>query len=246
MERQLIPLNTSSRRYFKWSVVAVLGVALALLYWRTQQWLSWEYLAAQEMRLQEIQNQHPWLLAFAAALLYALITGLAPGSATLLSLTYAWFFKFWWGLLIISFGSTLGAFIAFSLSRYLLRDWVQERLQDRWQVVDQAFEREGAFYLVTLRLTPIVPFFLINPLMGLTRIRATTFWWVSQLGMLPGTIAYVNAGAALPSLQHLAEHGPGTIISWQLLLAFALLGVLPLILKRVVDAWRAQRQPRTP
>jgi uncharacterized membrane protein YdjX (TVP38/TMEM64 family) len=233
----------SSRKSFQWLAVVILGLALALLYWRSQDGVSWEFLAAQEERLHVIHQQHPWLLAFTAALLYALITGLAPGSATLLSLTYAWFFKFWWGLLIISFGSTLGAFIAFSLSRYLLRDWVQERLRDRWQVVNQAFEREGAFYLLTLRLTPIVPFFLINPLMGLTRIRATTFWWASQVGMLPGTIAYVNAGAALPSLQHLAEHGPGKIISWQLLLAFALLGVLPLILKRVVDAWRAQRQP---
>lgn len=189
----------------------------------------------------ELRQQHPWVVAVLATLLYALITGLAPGSATVLSLTYAWFFKFWWGLLIISFGSTLGAFIAFSLSRYLLRDWVQSRWQTRWQVVNQAFEAEGAFYLLTLRLTPIVPFFLINPLMGLTRIRATTFWWVSQLGMLPGTIAYVNAGASVPSLGHLAEHGPGEIISWKLLLAFAVLGILPLILKRVVDHWRAKR-----
>lgn len=190
----------------------------------------------------DLRQQHPWLVAVLATLLYALITGLAPGSATVLSLTYAWFFKFWWGLLIISFGSTLGAFIAFSLSRYLLRDWVQSRWQTRWQAVNQAFETEGAFYLLTLRLTPIVPFFLINPLMGLTRIRATTFWWVSQLGMLPGTIAYVNAGANVPSLQHLADHGPGEVVSWQLLLAFALLGVLPLILKRIVDHWRARRQ----
>jgi uncharacterized membrane protein YdjX (TVP38/TMEM64 family) len=234
-------LNKSNGRY-KWAAACTIGLVLALLYWRFNAWFSWEFFVTQEERMQEIRQQHPWLLALAAILVYALITGLAPGSATLLSLAYAWFFKFWWGLLVVSFGSTLGAYIAFSLSRYLLREWVQARLQDRWQVVNQAFEKEGAFYLLTLRLTPIVPFFLINPLMGLTRIRATTFWWVSQLGMLPGTIAYVNAGAALPSLQHLAEHGPGEIVSWKLLLAFAVLGILPLILKRAVDYWQRQRQ----
>lgn len=233
-------MNRSNGRY-KWVAAISIGLVLALLYWRFNAWLSWEFLVTQEERMQEMRQQHPWLLALAAILVYALITGLAPGSATLLSLAYAWFFKFWWGLLVVSFGSTLGACIAFSLSRYLLRDWVQTRLQHRWQVVNQAFEKEGAFYLLTLRLTPIVPFFLINPLMGLTRIRATTFWWVSQLGMLPGTIAYVNAGAALPSLQHLAEHGPGKIVNWQLLLAFAVLGILPLVLKRAVDYWQGQR-----
>lgn len=233
-------MNTS-RALNKWLAALVIGLLLVVVAWRFNTWLSWEFLATQEARMTELRQQHPWVVAVLATLLYALITGLAPGSATVLSLTYAWFFKFWWGLLIISFGSTLGAFIAFSLSRYLLRDWVQSRWQTRWQVVNQAFEAEGAFYLLTLRLTPIVPFFLINPLMGLTRIRATTFWWVSQLGMLPGTIAYVNAGASVPSLGHLAEHGPGEIISWKLLLAFAVLGILPLILKRVVDHWRAKR-----
>lgn len=126
--------------------------------------------------------------------------------------------------------------VAFLLSRYFLRTWVQEKFAGRASIVQQAFERDGAFYLFTLRLIPVLPFFVINLIMGVTNIRASTFWWVSQLGMLPATMAYVYAGSSVPSLQALASNGPGQILTPQLLLAFGLIGLLPLVLRRCL-AW---------
>ena len=114
-------------------------------------------------------------------------------------------------------------------------------MRERLGRFNEAFEREGAFYLFTLRLVPAVPFFVINTVMGLTKVRAATFWWVSQLGMLPGTAAYVYAGSTVPSLQSLADDGVGGILSWQMLLAFAIMGILPLAIKKAVT--RLQTYP---
>lgn len=125
--------------------------------------------------------------------------------------------------------------MAFLMTRYFLQGWVQQKFAKRLESINDAFDREGAFYLFTLRLIPAVPFFVINAVMGLTKIRAITFWWVSQLGMLPGTAAYVYAGSTVPSLKQLAEEGVGKVMSWQLLLAFAILGLLPLVIKRVMS-----------
>lgn len=128
--------------------------------------------------------------------------------------------------------------MAFLMTRYILQDRVQGKFAKRLESINDAFDREEAFYLFTLRLIPAVPFFVINAVMGLTKIRVITFWWVSQLGMLPGTAAYVYAGSTVPSLKKLAEEGVGKVISWQLLLAFAILGLLPLVIKRVMAAVR--------
>lgn len=125
--------------------------------------------------------------------------------------------------------------VAFLISRYLLRDWAQSKMRDRLAGINEAFEREGAFYLFTLRLVPAVQFFVINAVMGLTIIRASTFWWVSQIGMLPGTAAYVYAGSTVPSLTTLAKVGVGSVLSWQMVVAFAIIGVLPLAIKRIVS-----------
>jgi uncharacterized membrane protein YdjX (TVP38/TMEM64 family) len=115
---------------------------------------------------------------------------------------------------------------------------VESRFHARFRKINEAFEREGAYYLFTLRLIPLVPFFVINAVMGLTRIPVRTFWWVSQLGMLPGTFAFVYAGSTLPSINTLAEKGAKGVLDWRLFLAFAILGLLPLILKRMVNRHR--------
>ena len=122
-----------------------------------------------------------------------------------MTLVVAWYFGFWKGLVLVSFASTCGATLAFLLSRYLLRDIIQSKFGERLKTFNESLDREGAFYLFTLRLIPAVPFFVINVVMGLTRIRTTTFWWISQVGMLAGTCVYVYAGSNIPSLSQLVD-----------------------------------------
>ena len=216
-------------------LLAVVFVVAATMYLQFRQALSVDYLASQESQLRQWQVDFPLLAAIAGVAIYVAMAGLSLPGAAILTLAYGWYFGFWEGLLVVSFGSTGGAMVAFLLSRYLLRDWVQSNMQDRLTRINEAFEREGAFYLFTLRIVPAVPFFVINLVMGLTKVRASTFWWVSQIGMLPGTAAYVYAGSTVPSLTKLAEEGVGSVLSWQLVVAFVVIGVLPLAIKRIVS-----------
>jgi pyruvate/2-oxoglutarate dehydrogenase complex dihydrolipoamide dehydrogenase (E3) component len=139
-------------------------------------------------------------------------------------------------VLLVSFASALGATIAMLAARFALRDWVQARFGPRLRGIDQGIEREGGFYLFTLRLIPAVPYFLINLAMGLTPIRPWTFYWVSQVAMFPATVLYVNAGTQLARLD-----SPAGILSWQLIGAFVLLGLFPLAAKRAIEAFKARR-----
>lgn len=166
---------------------------------------SLDYLAAKETELEQLRNSHPILIMAFAFLIYVLATGLSLPGATLMTLVVAWYFGFWKGLVLVSFASTCGATLAFLLSRYLLRDIIQSKFGERLKTFNESLDREGAFYLFTLRLIPAVPFFVINVVMGLTRIRTTTFWWISQVGMLAGTCVYVYAGSNIPSLSQLVD-----------------------------------------
>ncbi len=231
---------------FKLAVlVLVVGMGLTVA-WFARDYLSLDALASQEAELRTWKEHWPWLMALLAIAIYAAMAGLSIPGAVVLTLIYGWYFGFVAGLVVVSFGSTAGATLAFLLSRYLFRDWVQSRWQERLQSIREAFDREGPYYLFTLRLVPAVPFFVINVVMGLTEIRTRTFWWVSQLGMLPGTAAYVYAGSTVPSLTLLAEEGVGQVLSWQLIVAFALLGILPLVAKRMLARWSpASRDPQS-
>lgn len=227
----------SAERFGKWAALAI-GIALvAVGFWAWGDRLSFEYLATREAALREYRRSDPLPTALVAVLVYIAVAGFSLPGASVLTLAYGWYFGFWQALLVVSFGSTAGATLAFLLTRYFFRDWVQQRFSHRLEAIQAAFDREGALYLFTLRLIPAVPFVVINALMGLTRIRVTTFWSVSQLGMLPGTAAYVYAGASVPSLESLARDGVGQVVSWQLLLAFAILGLLPWVFKRAVNAF---------
>ncbi|TWU03534.1 TVP38/TMEM64 family protein [Neorhodopirellula pilleata] len=223
----------------KIGLLAMLAVAALGGYWLIGDRLSLEYLATQESALREYRQSYPFLAAFVAIAVYVAVAGFSLPGAVVLTLACGWYFGFWQGLLVVSFGSTGGATMAFLMTRYILQDWVQRKFAKRLESVNDVFDREGAFYLFTLRLIPAVPFFVINAVMGLTKISAITFWWVSQIGMLPGTAAYVYAGSTVPSLTQLAQEGVGTVISWQLFLAFAILGLLPLVIKRVMAAARS-------
>lgn len=200
------------------------------------QYLTLASLKAQQSALQAQVAADPWLAAGAFFALYVAVTGLSLPGASLMTLVAGALFGLGQGLLIVSFASTLGALLSMFSSRFLLQDWVQQRFGQRLAGIEAGLARDGAFYLFALRLVPVFPFFLINLAMGLTKLPARTFWWVSQLGMLPGTLVYVNAGRELGQLESL-----GGILSPGLLGAFALLGVFPLLARKLLDRLQARR-----
>jgi pyruvate/2-oxoglutarate dehydrogenase complex dihydrolipoamide dehydrogenase (E3) component/uncharacterized membrane protein YdjX (TVP38/TMEM64 family) len=227
-----------ARRTFFRLLVALAAVAALAAFFAAggQRYLSFESLKLQQAALQARYAAHPGPVALGFFAAYVAYTGLSLPGAGLLSLVAGAVFGLLWGTLIVSFAASLGATLAFLVARFVLRDWVQRRFRGRLAGINRGVEDEGAFYLFTLRLTPAVPFFLINIAMGLTPMRVATFYWVSQLGMLAGTLVYVNAGT---QLAHLAS--PRDVLSWQLAGALLLLGLFPLAAKRAVAAARARR-----
>ena len=219
------------------AALLVIVVSLIAAFVLNREALSFDSLIARQATLQRMLIEQPAFVLGAAFVLYVIVTGLSLPGAAVLSLAYGWLFGFWRGLLLVSFASTAGATVAFLMSRFLFRDAIRSRFGERLTAFNEALAREGAFYLFTLRLIPQVPFFVVNLLMGLTPLRTTTFWWVSQLGMLPGTCVYVYAGSSVSSLERLRDEGVSSLVTWQLLVAFALLGLFPLIVKRAVTAW---------
>ena len=194
-------------------------------------YLTLEQLRAHQAQVQAHYAANPWSTALAYFLAYVAVTGLSLPGAAVLTLFGGAVFGLAWGTLIVSFASSIGATLAFLASRFLLREWVQARFGDRLKPVNEGVAREGGFYLFALRLVPAFPFFVINLAMGLTPIRAWTFYWVSQLGMLAGTLAYVYAGTQLGEFR----------LSAGLVAAFTLLGLFPLLAKKALDALKARR-----
>ncbi len=199
-------------------------------------YLTFENIKAQRQAILELYAGHPGRTVLVYFFVYVAVTGLSLPGAALMTLVAGAIFGLLWGTVIVSFASTIGATLAFLVSRFLLRDWVQSRFGHSLRTINAGIEREGAFYLFTLRLIPAIPFFAINLAMGLTPMRAVTFFWVSQIGMLAGTIVYVNAGTQLAAIE-----SPGDILSPGLIGAFVLLGIFPLIAKKIVDAVKARR-----
>jgi pyruvate/2-oxoglutarate dehydrogenase complex dihydrolipoamide dehydrogenase (E3) component/uncharacterized membrane protein YdjX (TVP38/TMEM64 family) len=199
-------------------------------------YLSLDHLKAQQAALQHWRAAHPAGSAAAFLAAYVAVTGLSLPGAVLLTLLAGALFGLLWGTIIVSFASSIGATLAFLASRFVLRDWVQASYRTQLQAINRGVEKEGGFYLFTLRLIPAVPFFVINLAMGLTPMRAGTFYWVSQLGMLAGTIVYVYAGTQLGRVGSL-----GDVLSPGLIGAFLALGFFPLVAKRAVDAYHARR-----
>ncbi|MGM8887825.1 VTT domain-containing protein, partial [Psychrobacter sp. 1U2] len=180
--------------------------------------------------------QSPLLIIGGFFLLYVVVTALSLPGAAILTLAAGALFGLWQGLLVASFASSIGATLAFLTSRYLLRDTIKQRFPERLAAIDAGVEKEGGFYLFTLRLVPIFPFFLINLLMGVTAIKARTFYWVSQVGMLAGTFVFVNAGTQLAQIDSLSG-----ILSFNLIVSFALLGFFPLIAKGILNMLKKRR-----
>ncbi len=195
--------------------------------------LSLESIKAHQSRLQELYNQKPAAVIAAFAAVYIPVVALNLPGAVVLGLAAGALFGALAGTILISFASSIGATLACALSRYLLRDWVQRKFADKLKRVNAGIQEEGAFYLFSLRLIPVIPFFIINMVIGLTPIRLTTFYWVSQLGMLPGTAVFVNAGSQLGRIESVAG-----ILSPALILSFALIGALPLVVRRLLRFYK--------
>lgn len=232
-----------------WAKLVVLAIFVGFIAWVYVQYgesFKPENLAQHEARFRQFQSDYPAAVYAVAFLIYVLVTGLSLPGAAAMTLIIGWLFDFWKGMILVSFASTTGATLAFLLSRYLLRDTIQRKFGERLAGFNRALEKEGAFYLFSLRLIPAVPFFVINAVMGLTPIRTLTFWWISQLGMLPGTAVFTYAGSTLPDLQTLADKGAKGILSFELIVAFVILGLFPIVIKKVVYPWLSKRAGSEP
>ncbi|RJP76500.1 MAG: pyridine nucleotide-disulfide oxidoreductase [Desulfobacteraceae bacterium] len=221
----------------KMAVVLVIAL-LAYLFWvyNLGQYLTLEYLKLQQQAFEAYYADHPVLTPAIYVMIYIVVTALSLPGAVIMTLAGGALFGLLLGTVLISFASTIGATLAFLVSRFLLRDFVQKKFGDKLKAINQGIEKEGSLYLFTLRLVPIFPFFVINLVMGLTPIRTIRYYLVSQIGMLAGTIVYVNAGTQLGKLESLKG-----ILSPELIFSFALLGIFPLIAKKIVETVKARK-----
>jgi uncharacterized membrane protein YdjX (TVP38/TMEM64 family) len=200
------------------------------------QFLTLDYFKNQQANIEVWKSDNPMIAVASFAAIYITVAALSLPGAAILTLAGGAIFGLLWGTVIVSFASTIGATLAFFVSRSLLHDWVQTRFGDKLKTINEGVEKDGAFYLFTLRLVPLFPFFVINLLMGLTPIRARTFYWVSQTGMLAATLVYVNAGTQLAQIESLQG-----ILSPELLISFILLGLFPLLAQKALTLFKQHK-----
>jgi len=219
-------------------IVILIVAALVLLFFafNLQQYLTIDYLKPQQLAFADYYSRHTGFTIFAYMTIYVIVTALSLPGATVMTLAGGALFGLWLALLIVSFASTIGATLAFLAARFILRDYVQGKFGDKLTAINAGVKKEGAFYLFTLRLIPLFPFFVINMVMGLTPIRTATYYIVSQIGMLAGTFVYVNAGTQLGKIESLKG-----ILSPGLLFSFALLGIFPLLAKKLTVFIKARK-----
>jgi uncharacterized membrane protein YdjX (TVP38/TMEM64 family) len=218
---------SKSRLYLLIFIAILIGT---FFYFDLHQLLTLDNLKSQQEGIVSYRNDHPVLATAIYALVYIAVTGLSLPGATILTLAGGAVFGLLWGTLIVSFASSIGATLAFLAARFLFRDVINAKFGSQFKEIDTGITRDGAFYLFTLRLVPLIPFFVINLVMGLTVLKTRTFYWVSQVGMLAGTLVYVNAGTQLAKIESLSG-----ILSPALVGSFALLGVFPIIAKKIVE-----------
>jgi len=236
-----MPFRASKGLYTK-ILIAAAVVALVALFFALGlgKYLSLGYIKSSQARFEALYAAHPMLVIGGYMLMYIVVTGLSLPGAAVMTLAGGALFGLAAGVVIISFASTIGATLACFLARFILRDFIERRFGDRLKTINEGMAREGAFYLFTLRLVPIFPFFVINLVMGLTRMRFRTFYWVSQVGMLAGTIVYVNAGRELGRIESLSG-----ILSPRLIVSFVILGLFPLAAKKFLHLYRRRTLKET-
>ena len=216
--------------------VVLLSAVVAFMVFDLGQYLTLAYIKASQEKFSLLYAEHRLMVVLGYGVIYILATSLSLPGAAVLTLAGGALFGLWTGVIIVSFASSIGATLACIVSRFILRDWVQANFGDRLKPVNDGIEKEGAFYLFTLRLIPIFPFWLINLLLGLTKMPLRRFYWVSQVGMLPATIVYVNAGKELAKIESLSG-----ILSPGLIISFAALGIFPLAAKKILSLYRKKR-----
>lgn len=218
-------------------VGVVAGLVTAYFLFDLGRFFSLDHLKASRDGLQALYAEHPAATLTVYFAIYVAVTALSLPAAVVLTLAGGALFGLVAGTVVVSFASTVGASLAFLASRYLLRDAVQRKFGGRLAAINRGVERDGPFYLFTLRLVPVFPFFAVNMLMALTPMRLITYYWVSQVGMLPGTLVYVNAGRELGQVDSLAG-----LLSPGLILSFVIIGLFPLAARKGVDWFRARRK----
>lgn len=230
---QLHQAGPWAARWRRWGLALLLALAVGGFYaLGLYRYFSWDFIRANLDGWQAAVRDNVVLATAVFFLIYVAITALSLPAAVILSMVGGALFGRWLGTGVVSVAATAGATLAFWSSRYILREWVQQRFADRLGPINQGVETGGAYYLFTLRLIPMVPFFLINLGMGLTPMRVATFATVSWVGMLPGTFLYVNAGTELATLE-----SPAGLLSWPVLGSLAVLGIAPLAIRALVR-WR--------
>jgi len=231
------PEQPAPSRWSRWLLLLVLVLLVSVFYLLgLQRYFSLAYVHEHLDGWKQQAQEHQLLALLLFFGIYVMVTGLSIPVATALSLVVGYLFGRWVGTALVLVAATLGATLAFLSSRYLFRSAVQRRFGTRLGALDRGIQREGAYYLLTLRLVPYVPFFLINLGMGLTPMRVRTFAWVTFIGMLPGTFVYVNAGQAAGEIRSFSD-----ILTPPILIAFILLGGLPLLLKTLLP--RCKEEP---
>jgi len=226
--------RTSLKRILIAAVIA--GIIAAFKFFNLGDYFTLSYIKASQQRFEILYNEHQFLVIAGYMLMYILVTSLSLPGAAVMTLAGGALFGLLTGTIIVSFASTIGATLACFVCRFILRGWVQGKFGDKLKTVNEGVEREGAFYLFTLRLIPVFPFWLINLVMGLTKMSLKNFYLVSQIGMLPGTIVYVNAGKELARIDSISG-----ILSPGLILSFVLLGLFPIITKKLLSLYKTKR-----
>jgi uncharacterized membrane protein YdjX (TVP38/TMEM64 family) len=223
------------------AIVALIAIFIvSFFYFDSGRFFTLAYFKGQQQVLQDYYAANPVLTISIYMGIYIAVAALSLPGAAILTLAAGALFGNVAGLIMVSFASSIGATLAFMVSRFLLKDYVQKKFGDKLKSINAGVEKEGAFYLFTLRLVPVFPFFVINLAMGLTPIKTLAFYLVSQVGMLPGTFVYVNAGTQIGKLESLKG-----ILSPELIFSFALLGIFPLVAKKIISLIKTRRAGKT-
>ena len=221
----------------KIGLLLTLAIIVSLfIYFDLSRFLTLDYIKESQARFQNLYQAHRFMVVSVYMVIYILVTALSLPGAAVMTLAGGGFFGLVTGTIVVSVASTIGATCACLASRFILRDWVQSKFGGKLSAINEGIDKEGSFYLFSLRLIPIFPFFVINLLMGLTKMPIRTYFWVSQIGMLPATIVFVNAGKEIAKIDSVAG-----IASPTLLISFALLGLFPVTVKKVMSLYRRKR-----
>jgi uncharacterized membrane protein YdjX (TVP38/TMEM64 family) len=235
-------VSNTGKGYIKKIVIVliIIGLVAAFRIFNLGDYLTLSYIKESQEKFQLLYSEHRAAVIASYMAIYILVTSLSLPGAAVMTLAGGALFGLVVGTVVVSFSSTIGATLACFAARFILRDWIQKKFGDKLKTVNEGVEKEGALYLFTVRLIPVFPFWLINLVMGLTSMPLKTFYWVSQVGMLAGTIVYVNAGKELGKIDSLSG-----ILSPTLILSFVLLGLFPIITKKLLGIYKKKKGMQT-